>query len=344
MADPNLDAIPDAMDEDIYEDAGDLNIPSGSADAHALWITRVPKFLWEAVADLDTEPPGDGPDEPIRLGAIKIWSRAGEKDPNKHKARLVLDRAWKTKENVPKHYSVGFTRPKPSSNTYVFTEKDMPGYNRVSKLSGAANTGASTPNDPSRVQKNRRKGRRAIPKSTALVGIDNLDASCNPIENEEYRAYMKSKEILNKKQSTLFSQQIDTRKTNNTDGPRFFKNLHPAEKRKHATEERAARIPENELIDQLVRLMNGGQYKYWPLKVLKQHTRQPETYLKETLQKMAVLIKSGSFANNWTLQERYAALDDGTIKNEAAPDTGSPYDDDDGDEVMEDVLNMKSED
>ena len=94
------------------------------------------------------------------------------------------------------------------------------------------------------------------------------------------------------------------------------------------------------------------EYKYWSLKALKARVRQPEAYLKETLLKIATLVKTGTFAMNYTLNPEaqmatYEGRDD--IPEEIAPDgdigdetvDGDGAEEEDNDEeniVMEDVL------
>lgn len=78
---------------------------------------------------------------------------------------------------------------------------------------------------------------------------------------------------------------------------------------------------------------------------MKQKTNQPEIYLKETLQKIAYLVKTGQFANNWTLKqeamtEQFQKMetDSAEIKNEMAPvEEGDTDEDEDMDEMYEDV-------
>ena len=57
--------------------------------------------------------------------------------------------------------------------------------------------------------------------------------------------------------------------------------------------ERAARIPKNELLDMLFKLFKVQTH--WAMKVLRERTKQPLDYLKETLEDIAVLHKVGTF-------------------------------------------------
>jgi transcription initiation factor TFIIF subunit beta len=49
-------------DEDIYEDAGDLDL---SAAAQDVWLTRLPRPLWENWANLND-------DEEIEIGTVRV--------------------------------------------------------------------------------------------------------------------------------------------------------------------------------------------------------------------------------------------------------------------------------
>ena len=55
-----LDASP--ADDDIYEDAGDLDFSNA---AQGLFLTRIPKYIWENWSQLDEN-------EEIRLGTVRV--------------------------------------------------------------------------------------------------------------------------------------------------------------------------------------------------------------------------------------------------------------------------------
>lgn len=56
------EALRSVPDEDIYEDAGDLDFTSGS---RPLLLTRVPKFLWDSWNSM-------GEDEELQIGTLRI--------------------------------------------------------------------------------------------------------------------------------------------------------------------------------------------------------------------------------------------------------------------------------
>lgn len=60
---PSAAASPAAhSDEDIYEDAGDLDF---SGAQQGLFLTRIPKYLWEKWSTLDDE-------QEIQLGTVRV--------------------------------------------------------------------------------------------------------------------------------------------------------------------------------------------------------------------------------------------------------------------------------
>lgn len=60
---PSTAASPaEHSDEDIYEDAGDLDF---SHTVQGLYLSRIPKYLWEAWSKI-------GDDEEIQLGTIRV--------------------------------------------------------------------------------------------------------------------------------------------------------------------------------------------------------------------------------------------------------------------------------
>jgi transcription initiation factor TFIIF subunit beta len=112
-------------------------------------------------------------------------------------------------------------------------------------------------------------------------------------------------------------------------------------------------MPQNELLDLIFDCFK--RYNYWSLKSLKSELNQPEAYLKSTLEKVAVLVKSGRFAMTWTLKPEVKVNGYAEVKNEQAPDSGidgpsdvvgdgeddvviTIDDDEEDNEVMEDVL------
>lgn len=68
--DPANAATPMVMDEDEYEDTGELLIP-GTQDESQAWLAKLPKWLWEAWATI-------ADDEEIELGKVRVYNNAPE--------------------------------------------------------------------------------------------------------------------------------------------------------------------------------------------------------------------------------------------------------------------------
>lgn len=104
-------------------------------------------------------------------------------------------------------------------------------------------------------------------------------------------------------------------------------------------EMKTARIPENELMDKIFKCYE--KFQYWSLKSLRAQLKQPEAYLRQTLEKIAILNKSGRFANNWSLKPENVSKNSsvGDIAPEEMGEGATDIEDDDDDEVkMEDAL------
>lgn len=79
-------------------------------------------------------------------------------------------------------------------------------------------------------------------------------------------------------------------------------------------------------------------FKYWTSASLKARLNQPAAFLKETLDKVAILIKAGPMSGKYQLKPEFTNTGSGAydnVKAEAAPDM---TEDDDDDEDMEDVI------
>jgi transcription initiation factor TFIIF subunit beta len=93
-------------------------------------------------------------------------------------------------------------------------------------------------------------------------------------------------------------------------------------------ENKTTRIAQNELLDKIFQCFR--QYQYWPFRSLKHQLQQPEAYLKQTLEMVAHLIKSGDHSMTWQLkpeaQEKNYANSFADAKAELAPEPEN-YDD-----------------
>jgi transcription initiation factor TFIIF subunit beta len=105
-------------------------------------------------------------------------------------------------------------------------------------------------------------------------------------------------------------------------------------------ENKATRWPENKLLDEIAKCFS--QHKYWSIKAFRGSIPQPEAYLRETLDKIAVLHRTGTFANHWSLKPEYQSMVASLPKpadDAAVTKAELPSDDEDEEDIkMEDVL------
>jgi transcription initiation factor TFIIF subunit beta len=107
-------------------------------------------------------------------------------------------------------------------------------------------------------------------------------------------------------------------------------------------------MPLNELLDLIHDCFK--KYEYWPLKVLKNELKQPEAYLKQTLERVAHLVRQGPHAMTWQIKPEFksSVVGDAHSYDEArdkeAPDDNYGLNDDSEMGTEEDDDGVKLED
>ncbi|KAL1993262.1 hypothetical protein VTN49DRAFT_3211 [Thermomyces lanuginosus] len=314
-------------DEDIYEDAGDLDF----SQAHQnVWLTRIPKSLWEHWSSLDD-------DEEIQIGTVRV---EGDAQNTKRISLRLFERP--DNKNIPKDYILRRQNVNANNssftvqNSFIFSEKDLPGYkNRVDVLFGESRSMLyESMKREARKQSYKKKWepymRKTIPKQTALVGKVADEFNCIPVENEEYHRISEARalEALKQKRETKFVPKISNKILQPKtvvpgDKGAFVQPTKPPKPRPQ--DNKTTRMPQNELLDLIYQCFR--EYRYWPFKALKARLRQPEAYLKQTLEMVAHLVKSGDFAMTWELrpearESSYAQALNMQPKEELPPDPG----------------------
>ena len=197
-----------AEDDALYEDAGDLDMTHGT---RGIWLVKLPKFLLESWSQLDL-------DEEITIGEIMVSSD--------ERFRLKLSDGLEVHNELPTQYDMVLNN-RQVTNTWVFTEKDMPGFDPSGGAGAGAGAGGKKatvvqqegmPSMPARLLygekpkqsfADRNKGggggwkkgqsgggqppymRKAIPKKTALVGTVVHEATVMTPENDaKYKKLM----------------------------------------------------------------------------------------------------------------------------------------------------------
>jgi transcription initiation factor TFIIF subunit beta len=145
-AEPEAEASPAPMDEDLYEDAGDLDMYDKTAGAsfENLYLARVPRYMWDAWLKL-TERLAD--DEEVQIGTLRTWNQpVGPPGPDgttsqETKLRMLLQANCPEHQALPREYELEILDQN-VSNHFVFSEEDLPGFKARSKArTDAANAG-----------------------------------------------------------------------------------------------------------------------------------------------------------------------------------------------------------
>jgi len=328
------------MDDEFYEDTGELSMPKKGDPKKDVWLTRIPDWLYDAVSKWDDLAEGNDND-PVQIGEVLAFATTSGIDKSRP-MRVFFNDKWRAKANLPTAFQLDPSQTSDTvlGNTYVFTEKDLPGYKPTGfgqGNRGAGQGGYGAVQDPkARIQK-RSKYKKAIPKQTSLVGHATRHYNANPLETKEYKDFSAARikqAIQGSHTKTVITKDTDVTNYNNLQ-KRFESFIKPITKQK-SQQNKAARVSREELVDMLHNAFD--EFQYWPMKSLKQRTKQPEQYLKEVLPEIAQLIRSGSFASTWQRLPMYNATRNLSQQQAAAAPDELGGVSSDGEEEMEDVV------
>ena len=124
-------------EDDIYEDAGDLDF---GEQPQQLMLTRVPKYLWKTWSQMDDE-------QEIQIGLVRVEGEgtgtkrvcqacaAFERVLTPFQMSLLLSKDVAFNESLPKEYNLTIMKNNPV-NTFIFSERDLPGYTNISRGQG----------------------------------------------------------------------------------------------------------------------------------------------------------------------------------------------------------------
>ncbi|RKF77512.1 Transcription initiation factor IIF subunit beta [Golovinomyces cichoracearum] len=373
MVDPIIKRDPDSKaspgifsDEDIYEDAGDLEFNPDPA-YQRVYLARVPKYIWDAWQGLDD-------DSEIQVGTIRQCYKKGPKGEPMTSLHMLLRKDIAQHQNVPKEYNLEVTE-KQVKNTFIFTEQDLPGF----KSRTQTKFDPKSANMPARLVQSKSekftpKGvfdpnkrfqpyfRKAVPKRTTMSGRVAYEVNCIAVHNEEAERLLALRTIeamKPKRHTTFLNQDISVTgkgfiqpgsiSAQNSFSGFIVRAICPDHvKTKGVTTgarpqlQKTARIPQNELLDRIFECFR--KYNYWSMKAFRAELQQPEAYLRETLEKVAVLAKSGKFATLWSLKsENKINMYEDTIAPTIEGDPGGEESDLD-DENGENDVDVKYED
>ncbi|ROT40096.1 transcription initiation factor iif [Sodiomyces alkalinus F11] len=336
-------ALPD--EDDLYEDAGDLEffdsaVSQGSFDQ--AYLAKVPKEIWDAWSKLPD-------DADIEVGTMRQWDVIRPDGTIDHRFRMLLNTELAGHQLVPREYDLEMN-PDISQNTYVFTEEDLPTFNTRSKARNDAASGIPAHLLRARTEKVKERParkpfdrkakwqpyyRKAIPKRTKIAARIQYEMGCKPVDNEENRAILQLKQMeAQKPKHTLkivdHHQISGVIQQGSAAAQAKFGSFVKTTNAVKATKQKklvnkAIRMDEAELREALLDAFTN-RYQYWKMSVLKATFNQPEAYLRQELEKVAALNRSGPHANEWELKPEFKFIQNQALA-ESAPDAGPDEDD-----------------
>lgn len=358
---PDHSILSDPEDYLEEDESLDMDLSTGS---QKIWLVKLPRYLAEKWSNVDSL-------NGKQIATVKIKKNTSG---GKLQVKLVLDDKQNNQLDIPTEYDISMLNTQ-VRNSYVFKEENL------KKFKQELTEFAQMPEQPDlpdvdskrrnefipqeeerpynkffRVLKNGMEDSekkvipfvKTIPKKTALVGKVCHDCQIVPSKNDSRygQVLMKRQNImkgparpkvtlLNEIPGVLQSNAGPSIKGNNTSV--FLKSTQSKGKN---LEGRAIRMPKKDLLDLLFRLFE--EYEYWSMKGLKERTRQPESYLKESLESIANLIKKGPYTSKYNLKPEYRRLRDAEravrLGIDTSQDDNAEKDEDEDDDDMEDVV------
>lgn len=331
----------------------DMNLTNGN---QKIWLVKLPKYL----ADKWQNPELMGKN----LGRVKIKNQPPGPGPKKLQVKLVLDEDGDNKD-IPHEYDISILNTQ-VKNAYVFGEENLKKFKAENTVM-SGDRPEEAPEEPKKKfggrnfkfnrYNNNGNGKvntdnpipfvKTIPKKTSLYGKICHDCQVRPaVSDNKYGEYLSRRQNIGptkERPKVVLLDEIPGVVQSNA-GPSikgkstsvFLK----SSVNKNKNEGRAIRMPKKDLLDLLFRLFE--EYEYWSIKGLRERTRQPESYLKESLDSIANLIKKGPYTSKYNLKPEYKKLRDAERAAKIGIDLNDDKEDKDGndeeDDDMEDVI------
>ncbi|KAK9453009.1 transcription initiation factor IIF, beta subunit [Dipodascopsis uninucleata] len=284
----------DGNEDDVYEDSGDLDLSSSGTK---VWLVRMPKFLRDRWVEMEDKGDQD-------LGTIRL------RQDNPNDIRLILSDLAALKD-LPHEYKLSVTNHN-VTNTYVFTESNLKKFNKGKEEDESEFQQQGGGLRAKKYKRYQPYSRVNILKKTAIAGTVYHECSLTvSAADKNYTNFIAQRqqqaELKPRPKVTLLDEIPGVTSAmagpSMKDSASMFMKAQKREKERQAAEGKAARIPRNELLDLLFKLFED--YDYWGMKGLRERTRQPEAYLKEVLDSIAVLNKKGPYALKYSLKPEY---------------------------------------
>lgn len=299
----SFDAVHGMNEEDLQPDPEEPLLMEAAEGR--VWLVKIPKFLMERWSSMDAEG--------IHLATIRVYKEA--KSANGKRPRIIL--------KLPSN---------PETPNVEGDEYEMDLVNEVVE------------NQIVIAEREKEPGTASRARTTILTGQVLHECNLRPSLSSRYRQRIKERSLKANTPQRQVMRIDDVHPggrgainmlTSGAAHTRPFDFVKGKQKPAKGQFERMARMPRNQLLDELFRLFQ--EQGYWSIKVLRERTQQPEAYLKEVLSEIAFLHRSGEYNGLWELLPNYKGEG---IKAENVPGPSYAH----GDEVEVDDIKMEGED
>ncbi|BFZ55057.1 hypothetical protein PYCC9005_002095 [Savitreella phatthalungensis] len=330
----------------------------------------LPDDMVEGIAEVPAPPPPP----PIEASEVDDQKQSPEEDSATEEEGLPPPPAVRPREPIPQEYSL-IMQNQMVTNTYVFSEppavaskapgavgddillrhhdaedsdEDAPKGGAAPGFAGAdyGPDGKRRAGGPDRTRRNQ-GGQR-------MRGKVVHECLVKPVDDERYRSLLRLRNSIGDKPRRQIRQIDDM--TGNLLQPgqiapaqgsvnKFMAGVSVSGKVRQKGREIHARLPIDALMDMIFKCFE--EYEFWSLKAFKHQLKQPESYLKEVLEGIAVLHKRGPNTGKWQLKQETKGAIKGlmtfkqqervTANGQAAPDDNISSGEDE-DVEMEDRL------
>ncbi|RPD59703.1 transcription initiation factor IIF, beta subunit [Lentinus tigrinus ALCF2SS1-6] len=265
-----FDSVHGGHDEDHQPDPQEeLIMDSGDG---RVWLVKIPRHLMEQWSSVD--------DEGVHLATIRVYPNAASASGKKPRIMLVLPPRPDDPSGVGEQFEMDMVNDDVENQIVVAEREKEPG-----------------------------TGSRA--RTTILTGRVKHECNLRPLLTDGYmRRVRQRSKMANqpKRQARLIDETVTrgnlNRLTSGAAPQSPFQLTRGKPKPAKGQFERMARMPRNQLLDELFRLFHDERER-WSIKGLRERTQQPEAYLKEVLNDVAFLHRSGEFNGQWELMANF---------------------------------------
>ncbi|KAF2860846.1 hypothetical protein K470DRAFT_257623 [Piedraia hortae CBS 480.64] len=316
-------------EKDVFEPETELYIPGDDTQA---WLIRVPRDVWHTWSNIyDNAPDGTK----ISLGRMWVRNPKAQQSPLDQEVRIILNDIPQ-QMGVPKKYEMKLDTTD-YSNVVVFSESDLerPRSNSGLKPGGISKEDRYGPGYKTQVLK-----RTGLMSKVVHMGkaMHVQDANYNALRRKQWE------ESAVPKQKATYIDQVDKNLLQAGSGLSMggLGSSRRSKGKKRDAPDKFVRMEKADLMRGLEACFR--KYQYWSTATLRLELKQPEAWIKETLEEIATFVRTGDFASTWKLKPEYANVlhNHEALEAVAKVESGGELmtrdeDEDEGEDEFEDV-------